>query len=414
VKEFARIAVLTLILPAFVAHTENPRGSPGPEEPQTGMITGYVVCDDTRTPARFASVLIIPIPISAQSGKVTVASAPDSTLFARLRRHDVAKTNLDGEYSLTNISPGSYFVLAELDGYLSPVWQFDEDDLKDLTPETFKTATALLPTVQVEAGKTVHADITLERGASISGTVTYEDGSPAIGVAVRLEMATDDSEGKRPLLDGLMHRSMGTSDDHGRYRINGWPGGKYVLGVTLPGNALFSNPIAVASKEVPTWYFAQGGTITIYSEKTFHRKDAKVYTVTEGDDLSGIDVELPLHGLHSISGQVITEGDQPSVVWGFVDLRDINDNKFNGQTVIFADGSFQFFNLPTGSYKLTTRDLSDVVPQLVDSSPEPTHYSYKNGSTAVEVMDKDLKGVAIAIPGSSKPTESPNTVNPNR
>ena len=377
------------------------------------MITGYVVCDDTRAPARFASVVIIPIPISDASGKVTVAPALDSALFARLRRHDVAKTNLNGEYTLTNISPGSYFVLAELDGYLSPVWQFDEDDLKDMTPETFKTATALLPTVQVEAGKTVHADITLERGASISGTVTYEDGSPAIGVAVRLEAAMDDPDGKRPLLDGLLHKSMGTSDDHGHYRINGWPGGKYILGVTLPGQALFSNPMAAASKEVPTLYLAQGGTITIYSEKTFHRKDAKVYTVTEGDDLSGIDVELPLHGLHSISGQVITQGDQPAVAWGLVYLRDINDNKFNSHTVIFADGSFQFFDLPTGSYKLTTSDLSDVVPQLVGYLKEPTPYSYKNGSTTVEVMDKDLNGVAIVIPGNSKPTESPNTPNPN-
>ena len=377
------------------------------------MITGYVGCDDTGAPARFASVLIIPIPVSYASGQAAGAPALDSALFARLRSHDVAKTNLDGEYTLANISPGSYFVLAELDGYLSPVWQFDEDDLKDMTPETFKTAAALLPTVQVEAGKTVHADITLERGASVSGTVTYEDGSPAIGVGVRLEAARDDSERKRPLLDGLMHSAMGTSDDRGDYRISGWPGGKYVLGVTLPGQALFSNPMAAASKEVPTWYLAQGGTITIYSEKTFHRKDAKVFTVKQGDNLSGVDVELPLHGLHSIYGRVIAEGDQPAVVWGFVSLRDIDDNQFNSQTVIFADGSFQFSDLPSGNYQLTTQDLSDVVPQRVEPSPEHRPYSYKTGSIDLEVVDKDLNGVAIVIHGSSQPTESPNTTNQN-
>jgi hypothetical protein len=37
----------------------------------------------------------------------------------------------------------------------------------------------LVPTVYVEPGKTSHADVTLERAASISGTVTYDDRSPA-------------------------------------------------------------------------------------------------------------------------------------------------------------------------------------------------------------------------------------------
>ena len=410
---FGRTALLMLVLSASVALAGNQRRSLGPREVQAGVITGYVGCDDTGAPARFASVLIIPIPASYASGQSAVAPALDSGLFARLRSHEVAKTNLDGEYTLANVSPGSYFVLAELDGYLSPVWQFDEDDLKDMTPETFKTAAALLPTVQVEAGKTVHADITLERGASVSGTVTYADGSPAIGVGVRLEAAADGSEGKRPLLDGLMHGSMGTSDDRGDYRITGLPSGKYVLGVTLPGQVLFSNPMAAASKEVPAWYLAQGDTVTIYSEKTFHRKDAKVFTVKQGDNLSGVDVELPLHGLHSIYGRVIAEGDQPAIAWGFVSLQDIDDNQFNSQTVIFADASFQFSDLPPGNYKLTTRDLSDVVPQLIEPSPGHTPYSYKAGGIDVEVMDKDLNDVAIVLHGNSKPTPSPDTPNQN-
>jgi hypothetical protein len=408
VEGFGRVSLLlALLLPGLTAHTQNQQDAPALAEPQTGIITGYVLCDDTQAPARFASVLIIPIPVSDAGGKVTAASVPSSALFATLRSHDAAKTNLDGEYTLANIPPGSYFVLAELDGYLSPVWQFDEDDLKDMTPETIKKVTALLPAVQVEAGKTVHADITLERGASISGTVAYEDGTPAIGVGVRLEVATDDPEDKPPPLDRLMYRSTGISDDHGHYRINGWPAGKYVLGAALPGQTA-----PTASKETSALYLAQGGTITVYSDKTLHRKDAKVYTMTEGDDLSGVDVELPLHGLHSISGKVVAEGDQPGVVWGLVYLQDINDWKFNSQTVISADGSFQFFNMPQGNYKLTTRNLSDVVPQSVQPSPASTPYSYKDVSTTVEVTDKDLNGVAIVIPGSTKPTEGSNPQNP--
>jgi hypothetical protein len=100
-------------------------------------------------------------------------------------------------------------------------------------------------------------------------------------------------------------------------------------------------------------------------------------------------------------------------VWGLVYLQDTNDQKFNSRTVVSADGSFQFFNLPAGNYKLTTGNLSDLVPQAVEPSPEPAApYAYKDASTTVEVMDKDLKGVAIVIPGGTKPTEGSNTQNP--
>jgi hypothetical protein len=94
-------------------------------------------------------------------------------------------------------------------------------------------------------------------------------------------------------------------------------------------------------------------------------------------------------------------------------VEDINDWKFNSQAVISTDGSFQFFNLPAGNYQLTTRNLSDVVPQSVEPSPEPTPYSYKDGSATVEVTDKDLSGVAIAIPASTGATDGSTPQNPN-
>jgi hypothetical protein len=369
------------------------------------MIAGRVECEDTQAPARFASVFIIPIPVEDAAGKLTSPS---------VSRHDVAKTNRNGEFSLANVPPGDYFVLAELNGYLSPVWQFDEEDLKNLTPETVKKLTPLLPPVRVEAGKTAHADITLERGASISGTITYEDGTPAIDVVVRLEEAVDNPEAKEPLLGGLVARSTGTSDDLGHYRINGWPGGKYLVSATLPGGTTFSNPMApVPSSEAPIWYLAQSGSSRIYSEKTFHKKDAKVYTVAPGEDLSGIDIELPLHSLHSITGKVAAQGNQPPVVFGFINLEDVNDRTFNGRTVILADGSFQFLNLPQGTYKLATEGLSDSVPLRSESSPDPATHSYTDATTIVEVMDKDLSDVSIAVPPSPEPAaEEPKPQTP--
>jgi hypothetical protein len=118
-------------------------------------------------------VLTIPIPVFDASGKMTLP---------KVNGHDVATTNLDGEYTLRKIASGDYFVLAEMEGYLSPVGQFSQKDLENLTPERIKKLAGLIPSVHVEPGKTSHADLTLERAASISGTVTYDDGSPGIGV----------------------------------------------------------------------------------------------------------------------------------------------------------------------------------------------------------------------------------------
>jgi hypothetical protein len=52
-----------------------------------------------------------------------------------------------------------------------------------------------------------------------------------------------------------------------------------------------------------------------------------------------------------------------------------------------------------------------LVPQAFEPSPEPALYAYKDAGTTVEVMDKDLKGVAIVISGGTKPTEGSNTQN---
>ncbi len=83
---------------------------------------GHVICGDTRSPARLATVLIIPIPTFDASGNSTLP---------KVNGGDLTKTNLDGNYRLAKIAPGDYFVLAELRGYLSTIAKFRWTELKD-------------------------------------------------------------------------------------------------------------------------------------------------------------------------------------------------------------------------------------------------------------------------------------------
>ena len=78
--------------------------------------------------------------------------------------------------SIPNVPPGDYYLLAEKIGYISPghlpwgpyyLTKEEEDSLaKQVTPIT------------VAANRTTAVDTFLTRGASISGLVRFDDGSP--------------------------------------------------------------------------------------------------------------------------------------------------------------------------------------------------------------------------------------------
>jgi hypothetical protein len=281
---FPLLLVLMLSIPGVGGQD---RKEPALEaQPQYGAITGSVVCSDSNSPARFAFVLTIPIPVFDASGK--------KVTLPRVNGRDAATTNLHGAYMLPKIAPGDYFVLAEMEGYESPVRQFSQEDLENLAPDNIKKLAGLIPSVHVEAGKTSHGDIVLERAASISGTVTYDDGSPGIDIYVDIEPAQDVPLNKRPLAQGLITGHLARADDHGRYRIHGLPDGKYLVEVRMGLPTLEDNPMAPEFVPDPYQGYSFGGIVPIYAEKTVRRKDAKVYELTQGEDLSGADIEIPL------------------------------------------------------------------------------------------------------------------------
>ena len=369
--------------------------APTNQRPQTGTIAGRVLCGDTRTPARLATVLAIPIPVFDAAGNAT---QPE------VRGSDVVKTNLDGNFTLSKIAPGDYFVLAEMRGYLSPVAKQRWTDLKDMTPDAIKNLAKQLPSVHVEPGKSAHADVILERGASISGAVTYDDGTPAIGVYVRIEPALDIAEEDRPLIDGLASNWTLSTDDRGRYRISGLPDGEYVVQASVDGMAHMENPFATANYQ-PAPEEAYGQMInTTYSEKTLHKKNAKTYKLASGEDRSGADIEIPLHGLYSISGTVRAQGNQPPIVIGFVSLEDLGDKTFTRRAVILSDGTFELYYLPPGKYQLKTANLSDQSPFLTDGQEPKPSYHYAEATTKVEIIDGDLTDITLTIPETAPPT----------
>jgi hypothetical protein len=89
-----------------------------------------------------------------------------------------ATTDPEGSFTIPNVTPGEYYVVARYAGYISA----DEYVFPGaLSPELTGAPGALPAFVQLVAivtGETRHVEIHLKRGGAISGSVTYSDGAP--------------------------------------------------------------------------------------------------------------------------------------------------------------------------------------------------------------------------------------------
>lgn len=151
------------------------------EKPQGfGTVSGFVFCADTNTPARLASVALRPIPSAKRNNSGSTTSYGEEVR--------TVQTSIDGSFSISQVSPGRYYLLATMDGYISPSAGLGISD-SDLLNPSEATRTKLLthvPTVVVQAILGASVNVLLERGAAVSGTILFDDGSPAPGLWVGL------------------------------------------------------------------------------------------------------------------------------------------------------------------------------------------------------------------------------------
>ena len=111
-------------------------------------------------------------------------SKPSSSHGERLLLTAI-QTTLDGSFVIPKVAPGTYYVVAYKAGYLSPLGTFPTEVLEHPSEEDRARIAAVVPIIKVEAGLPASLDIRLERGAAISGTVLFDDGSPAADLTVR-------------------------------------------------------------------------------------------------------------------------------------------------------------------------------------------------------------------------------------
>lgn len=302
------------------------------QQPQTATasISGRVLAVDSGRPAKRASVL-------ASGGGRQVRGAT---------------TDDQGRFRVTGLPAGTYTITASKSGFVDAIF----GQRRPLQPGT---------PVQVADGQEVSGiDLRLTRGSVITGRVLDEDGEPLARALVTVQRYQY-VRGERQLTSA----GGDQTDDRGQYRVFGLPPGDYYVSATAGGlaqilgrglqfsrgafgggrggrGAFFGGPPVEDTEPV-------GYAPTYYAGVT-SAADATKLSVAPGQELGGIDFQVQLVTMSTVSGTVIGASDSVPVLLVPQDRGGV----FRGQvlrTGSQADGSFVIRNVPPGRYVAIAR-----------------------------------------------------------
>jgi hypothetical protein len=330
--------------------------------PATGSVTGHVFLGDSHLPARMAYVTLLP---------AIVADAGDKKQALKL-----TQTGLDGVFFMPHVLPGSYYIVATKRGYSLPAPDLNGDFSNiDKAPQDVKDA---LSSVAVAANRTTVADITLNRGAVIAGTVRFDDGEPA--AEAKVSFLRKDKSGKwDESRDGA--DSGITVDDQGNFRIADLSPGEYLLRTTL---VLFS----------PQSPNAMYYSLDIFFGDGMRQRDAKTIQIKDGEESDGDNITIQLSKLHSVSGTVVSMETGAAVNSAKLELHYADDDSLVAEAGISADeDQFHFPYVAEGEYTLKVTNARDIIPGKGDQKPIRT---YADASQPL-IVKGETSGITIQV-----------------
>ena len=334
---------------------------------------------------------------------------------------NASTVGLNGEFKFAGVKPGTYYVHALYAGYTDSLDQFSDEDFASTDP-AMRARIAQIPSVTVTGTDSAHAELRLERGAAISGRLLFDDGSPAVGWTLSVikpgtpESASEAAQvamNQALALNGAVQ--IAKSDDLGRFRITGLAAGDYAVRASMaaPSIGITANNILDGGS---------GISLIVYSGSTFNRADAKPLTVSAGDEYTGVEITIPDHSLHNITGHVYAKADAHTLNVGQVNLTSKSNPTLHLNAAIRDDGSFHFEYLPGGiTYTLTTVEAADgkttpaTSPGFLGISLPNTEIlrKYEKDSTDVLLADADIDSVRLTVAQTDwkppvKKTEAPD------
>jgi hypothetical protein len=376
-----------------------------PASGTVGTVTGHIVCADTERPARFAQVMLFGVP-----AEVTTRTNPDAETdpvkAMALAKKALggtswvqAESDFEGGFVITGVAPGDYYVLASVPGYIHPadVMRAANDVGVDLTKPI-----PGLPRVYVVAERTAQVDLSVDRGAAVSGKVLWDDGAPVTGATVTLVSAKNKEKPMPPEFAMMALNGGGMAsitDDQGHFRIAGLEPGDYLVKATVTTNSKLS----VQSGVINTGGSGRASPLVVFAPAAFREADAKAITLHTAEDRSDGEVTIKLAGLRSVSGTVSSLEDHHGVNSGTVKLEDMSDKDFYRAAGVGANGEFTVTFVPPGSYSLTVSGAADIEPSKgaamgpLKIATDHTVRSYQGAKQTVLVEENDVRDLSIEV-----------------
>jgi hypothetical protein len=309
---------------------------------ETGSVTGHLYCADTHTVCRFGSVTIQSVPAKKKDG------APLGEKHAYS-----SPTDLEGIFQIDGVAAGDYYILGRCAGYVTPYDVLVAETSGSVTGDNEGLKYALNQ-VTVAAGRTTSTALTMQRGASISGTVVYDDGSPARNLPVKLlwrnaqqtwERFANSANDNTTSVLGL---DSVQTDDRGRYREAGLPPGTYSVMIAL--REVMWAPRQISGVQEMDVRTTKGDGLKVYFGDKYRLRETLPIVLHNGEDRTGVDLTIPVSGLHTVRGVVSAKADGSVVKKGTVQLLDPEDKTIVREADIANDGTFVFHYVVNGSY----------------------------------------------------------------
>src|SRR5215831_4246972 len=157
---------------------------------------------------------------TASARGVSIANPAVQAAMARFQslNHSrfTASSDILGHFTISNVQPGRYQVRSEREGYFPPPADADLSEANEAT---------------VAAGRTAMVEVSMVRGATVSGKITDASGQPQPNATVQAYSVQ--YQNGFPILQPAAAKS---TNDQGEYRLFWLSGGEYLIAVT-PGLA---------------------------------------------------------------------------------------------------------------------------------------------------------------------------------
>ncbi len=335
--------------------------------------------------------------IASISGRITFDKQPlpgvtvaleNSTLTlglaqASARRPVSAKTDNDGRYRLVGIAAGQYLVSPRAMAYVLPV--------EGMSGRTGKS-------VNIGDGEQLEGmDFTLVKGGVITGKITDHLDRPVIQQRVNLRRAGAQGN-TAALLFSASNYFMFETDDRGMYRLFGLQAGLYTLSVG-EGAGAGTIMIGRTGKYYPLTFYPNART----------EKEAKVIEVTEGGEVTDIDIKLPKpEKSYEARGRIIDASTGAPLVGMALSYRPVsNDPTSIGamgltQERTNAQGEFVLQGLLPGKYAATMQAMETVSEYYSDPLLFEIHDNDAEGLELKANRGGSISGVVV-IEGATDP-----------